>query len=584
MRRKNKFEKKKTIVWICLLFALSLGIGYAILAEKLELNSSVNYGAMSFDVGFTTAEDGGGSVTSSPSVSTDKKSVTVTCNIGTSTKSETCIAKAKIKNASSFAVQLESNPTITFDNTYINSVEAIWTSNNANVVVGNSLNSNTEEEIMITIITKELTKEMLPETSLSIPITITMNWVQETESEYDNLSILSIGNSFSVDSMEYVYQIAENLGYKNITLGNLYIGGCSLETHLSNARNDSASYTYYTNTTGEWKETNSYKISTAVQSEEWDFITFQQASPNSGQADTYDDLNALINIVQPMSPNSQLAWHMTWAYQSDSTHSGFANYNKDQMTMYNAIVSAVQNKIETNDNIDIIIPVGTAIQNARTSYLGDTLTRDGYHLSYDIGRYIAGVEFLHGLTNIDVSNLKYQPAGVTDNVRKIAIESANNATLNKYKVTQSKYELDGYKRVKLELNKSAYYNSGAFDGGITILPPTLVNAENNPDPYNNHLLFWSTQIFTEETLPVGSIINVASGWKYRPDGWNDDSYNTSETRPGNITTSQVIIDDTFWRDYTYRGFNISNVAQTDLSSLTEEKINSIFQIYVPITN
>ena len=65
---------------------------------------------------------------------------------------------------------------------------------------------------------------------------------------------------------------------------------------------------------------------------------------------------------------------MTWAYQADSTHSGFNNYGKDQMTMYNAIVNAAQTKIVTNDNIEIIIPVGTAVQNVRTSYIGDTLT------------------------------------------------------------------------------------------------------------------------------------------------------------------------------------------------------------------
>ena len=183
MRRYNKFEKKKTIVWICLLFALGLGIGYAILSEKLSVNGTLNYGSMVWDVGFSSATDGGGTITSSPTLSNDKKTITVSCNIGTSTKSETCIAKATIKNASSFGVELESNPTITFDNTYISSVTAVWTGSNTNVVAGNSLEQNTEEEIMITITTKELTKDMLPESTLSVPITIIMDWA---EKEPDN--------------------------------------------------------------------------------------------------------------------------------------------------------------------------------------------------------------------------------------------------------------------------------------------------------------------------------------------------------------------------------------------------------------
>ena len=61
------------------------------------------------------------------------------------------------------------------------------------------------------------------------------------------MKILTIGNSFSVDSMEYVYQIAKATGIENIELGNLYISGCDLVKHLNNARNNTPSYTYYIN-------------------------------------------------------------------------------------------------------------------------------------------------------------------------------------------------------------------------------------------------------------------------------------------------------------------------------------------------
>ena len=44
----------------------------------------------------------------------------------------------------------------------------------------------------------------------------------------DTLKLLTVGNSFSDDAMEYVWQIASALGFKKIELGNLYIGGCSL--------------------------------------------------------------------------------------------------------------------------------------------------------------------------------------------------------------------------------------------------------------------------------------------------------------------------------------------------------------------
>ena len=85
------------------------------------------------------------------------------------------------------------------------------------------------------------------------------------------------------------------------------------------------------------------------------------------------------------------------------------------------------------------VPNATSIQNARTSFLGDTLTRDGYHLSYDIGRYIAGVTFFHAVTGMDISKLTYAPDGVNEQVRKVAIESAINAVKKPYEVTPSHY-------------------------------------------------------------------------------------------------------------------------------------------------
>ncbi len=56
--------------------------------------------------------------------------------------------------------------------------------------------------------------------------------------------------------------------------------------------------------------------------------------------------------------------------------------------MYQAIADAVKKAAKVN-KIKIVIPSGTAIQNARTSFIGDHLNRDGYHLDVKIGRYTA---------------------------------------------------------------------------------------------------------------------------------------------------------------------------------------------------
>lgn len=273
----------------------------------------------------------------------------------------------------------------------------------------------------------------------SFVMNLSVNQEKQEWNEDGVLKILSIGNSFSVDTQQYAYQIAKSLGVEKVVLGNLYIGGCTLSTHLANARYNTNAYTYYTNEIGAWKETSSYTIEEAVLSDNWDYITFQQSSGLSGKENTYDDLQKLMDIVSPLQPKAKLVWLMTWAYQGDSNNVNFASYNNDQMTMYNAITSAVQAKVSTNDEISIVIPVATAIQNARTSSVGDTLTRDGYHLSYDLGRYIAGLCFIHHLTGLSIDDITYKPSGVSAEQLQIAIESAKNSYTTPFAVTQSTY-------------------------------------------------------------------------------------------------------------------------------------------------
>lgn len=253
------------------------------------------------------------------------------------------------------------------------------------------------------------------------------------------LKILSIGNSFSVDAQEYLYQILEDMGVEKIKLGNLYVGGCDLTTHLTYAERDIPAYTYYTNTEGDWVETKNFSIIEAVKSENWDYITFQQASGSSGLANTYDDLKPLLDIIKPLCQDAKLVWHMTWAYQQDSSHKEFVKYDSNQETMYNAIVSAVKEKIENNEDIELVIPSGTAIQNARTSYIGDNLTADGHHLSLDLGRYIAGLTFAHALTGVSIDNIEFKPETVTERQKLVAIEAVNNCLASPYEVTESVY-------------------------------------------------------------------------------------------------------------------------------------------------
>ncbi len=258
-----------------------------------------------------------------------------------------------------------------------------------------------------------------------------------------NLKVLAIGNSFSVDGMEYLYKIANDYGVPNITLGILYIPGASLSTHVNSITNSLNNYVYYKNTNDIWSYNNSNSsLLYGLIDEDWDIITIQQVSGYSGLPATYnEDIDTIINYVNNNKTNisAEIVWHMTWAYQGNSTHTDFYRYSSNQLTMYNAIINTVQEKIETRDDLAYVIPSGTAIQNVRTSYLGDTLTRDGYHLSFDYGRYIASLTWFLKITGLSIDEITYKPIGVSDDDLVMIKEAVVNAVLYPYTITESSY-------------------------------------------------------------------------------------------------------------------------------------------------
>lgn len=243
------------------------------------------------------------------------------------------------------------------------------------------------------------------------------------------VKILAIGNSFSEDALEqHLYDIVNAEGI-NIVIGNMYIGGCSIERHWQNASTDAAEYNYRKIVEGKKKATDKIKISQAIADENWDYISFQQASHFSGIFSTYEkDLPSLVKYVKDENKKSgtQYVLHQTWAYSNNSTHDGFRNYNNNQITMYKEIVSAIS-KASCLTGIGTIIPVGTAIQNGRTSFVGDHFCRDGYHLDYQIGRYTASCTWAEKLLGLNILTNPYMPIQLTLDEILIARISAHYA-------------------------------------------------------------------------------------------------------------------------------------------------------------
>ena len=413
-----------------------------------------------------------------------------------------------------------------------------------------------------------------------------------------SISILAIGNSFSVDAMEYLYGYLRQAGYTDIFLGNLYIGGCTLQTHAGNITNGSAAYRYYTNSTGSWSYIEGKDAVSAMQSRKWDYVSMQQASGWSGMPDSYEPyLSTVVNAVKTYCPDAKRIWHMTWAYQKDSSHSDFTKYGNNQLQMYEAILATVQSKVLAREDFDFVIPCGTAIQNLRTSFMRDHMTRDGYHMSYQVGRVTTALMCLKQISGAPLSGISIRPSGQTLSETQVAAikDAVEQAYTQPFAVTQSAfpignaqpdeairaqfsqagYDPSHYKALPLDLVSYAYYNSTSSS--------TLISRMAGSTASNLNQFCTTTGVFSREDIPVGSVIVLKPGYQYRPEGWTSlSTKNASSARPGNVQTQIVTVTDAWWGNWKYRAFNL---AEAGNPPLTEEKMNALqscFAIFVPI--
>ena len=214
------------------------------------------------------------------------------------------------------------------------------------------------------------------------------------------MNVLSIGNSFSADAQKWLHCLAKDNDV-NIETANLFIGGCSLKTHWQNFEANEVAYAFEIN--GNNAE-NSISIIDALRLKNWDVVTIQQASNYSGMYETYEPyISSLIAEIKKEQPNAKIYFHETWAYETDSTHSGFANYDNDQEKMFKSILNACE-IVKNNFGIKVI-PSGEVIQSIRENIAefdykngGLSLCRDGFHMSLDYGRFAVAATWFCTLT------------------------------------------------------------------------------------------------------------------------------------------------------------------------------------------
>ena len=216
------------------------------------------------------------------------------------------------------------------------------------------------------------------------------------------MKILTIGNSFSQNSTHYLPQIFENAGIP-LTIGRCSIGGCSLERHWNNAHDNTPAYG------------NDYNGDRTMQdmltSDDWDYVTIQQASHFSWKIGTYHPyFEYLALYVKKYAPKAEIIIQQTWAYRTDNERLT-EEYKISQKQMFDLIR---ENYAEIADIVNAkILPVGESLrimQELTGDKIGE-LTRNPDIPAHcnRLGEYIGGLVWYAVMTGGDIDGITFVP-------------------------------------------------------------------------------------------------------------------------------------------------------------------------------
>lgn len=273
--------------------------------------------------------------------------------------------------------------------------------------------------------------------------------------------LLTVGNSFSNNAVQYLDEIVEADGRNKLVLGRAVIGGSSFDKHLDKARLHERDPKDKNGLYSTGKSLREY-----LTAEPWDVITIQQASIKSHDPATYRPYAAqLRDYIKKYAPQAEVVLHQTWAYRVDDPRFSVKEPDegepRTQREMYEMLTRAYD---EIAGELGVrVIPVGDAMYAADTDeswgYRVDTkwdrtqakppklpdqthslhvgwrwstkngkttLGMDGHHANA-AGEYLGGCVFYEFLFGESVVGNRFAPPGVDQKYVRFLQETAHAA-------------------------------------------------------------------------------------------------------------------------------------------------------------
>lgn len=240
-----------------------------------------------------------------------------------------------------------------------------------------------------------------------------------------NIKILGIGNSYTRDSLRWVWKILKELGYDNVIVGHGYWGASTLAQQYSSRSSGSFEYWKYTTSQNATK-TGSKSLDFILADEAWDVVVFQQQSDEAGQYNSFVsdsfDINDFVSYVKLNISNSSLriGIALTWSHATGYSGDKFAQYyNSDPAVQLAAIKSVIPQVADHMSQCDFIVNTGIMIERGRQNYslnaLGvEMLRTDKNHLQYGIPSYMAGLTYVMTICDEDIRELTWYPTSTDE--------------------------------------------------------------------------------------------------------------------------------------------------------------------------
>lgn len=304
---------------------------------------------------------------------------------------------------------------------------------------------------------------------LILLVALALSGVWAAAQSRDTLRILAIGNEWSEDVCSrdlYGYFAA---GGQPVVIGYAVKQGSDYAEQAALAKSGEASFRYGKIVRGTASVREGVSLKQALKDEKWDVVSLQTEGAQACRRETIDPgLGQLLKFVRKNAGRGvRVLYFQTWPYAHQSTTHWMA-FGHNNCDMYR-LLAAVSREFSAKYGLDVI-PVGTTVENLRSSFSqqGDVSHAD--RLNRTMGSYAAAATFYEAVTGRDARELTdiYAPYTLENHVRReMAAKCAHFACLQPFEMTS------------MASGTGAY---GSEEAGLPNYDEALVPEYTLPDP------------------------------------------------------------------------------------------------------